>query len=74
MEISPEGKVVSHRIAKTAIRSCHRLTYTNVNRMLEEGDEALIEKIPGYHLGFAPNAGISADHAQAALPEGQHRF
>ena len=44
MEISPEGKVVSHRIAKTAIRSCHRLTYANVNRMLEEGDEALIEK------------------------------
>lgn len=36
--------MVSHRIAKTAIRSCHRLTYTNVNRMLEEGDEALIEK------------------------------
>lgn len=42
MEITPEGRVVSHRIGKTAIKSCHRLTYGQVNRMLEENDQELI--------------------------------
>ncbi len=44
MEITPAGKVISHRIVKSAIRSCHRLTYPQVNRMLEENDEALIRQ------------------------------
>ena len=44
MEVTPEGKVVSHRVVKTAIKSCHRLTYPEVNRMLEDNDAALIAK------------------------------
>lgn len=41
MEIDKKGKVVSHRIAKTAIRSCHRMTYANVNKILA-GDGKVI--------------------------------
>jgi ribonuclease R len=43
MEIDPSGKVVDHRIAETVISSKHRMTYDDVNRMLE-GDSELCEK------------------------------
>jgi len=44
MEINPEGHVASHRIVETAIRSRHRMTYKNVNRMLEDKDAEVIKK------------------------------
>ena len=40
MQISPEGEVVSYRIFKSVIRSCERLVYEDINKLLE-GDEEL---------------------------------
>lgn len=43
MEVTPDGRVVDHRLAETVIRSRHRMAYTDVNAILA-GDEALSEK------------------------------
>lgn len=43
MEIDKSGQVISHRISKSVIRSCHRMTYTDVAKILE-GDTELCEK------------------------------
>ena len=42
MELDPAGKVVSHRLAETVIRTRYRMTYENVNAMFD-GDKALLE-------------------------------
>ncbi len=44
MTIGPDGEVIDHRIAESVIRSCHRMTYSDVNRIIEENDPALSEK------------------------------
>ena len=43
MELDATGRVISHRIGETVIRSAHRMTYEDVNKMFA-GDEALIGK------------------------------
>ena len=43
MKIDPSGNVLSHKIKKTAIRSAHRMTYNDVNKILS-GDTKLCEK------------------------------
>ncbi|OQA71741.1 MAG: Ribonuclease R [Firmicutes bacterium ADurb.Bin248] len=43
MRLDAEGKPVSHRMADTVIRSAHRMTYDDVNAMLD-GDASLCEK------------------------------
>lgn len=43
MEIDGDGKIVSHRLVKSVIHSCERLTYNNVNRLLD-GDTRLRER------------------------------
>ena len=43
MELDPAGKVVSHRLAETVIRTRYRMTYEDVNAMFD-GDKALLEK------------------------------
>ncbi|NCB31291.1 MAG: ribonuclease R, partial [Clostridia bacterium] len=40
MELDGAGKVIDHRIAETVIRTCHRMTYEDVNAMFS-GDETL---------------------------------
>lgn len=40
MEIDPEGNVVQHRIHPSVMKSTARMTYTNVNKILEAHDEA----------------------------------
>lgn len=40
MQIGPEGEVISYRIFKSVIRSCERLVYEDINKLLE-GDEEL---------------------------------
>lgn len=42
MELDPAGKVVSHRLAETVIRTRYRMTYEDVNAMFD-GDKALLE-------------------------------
>ena len=44
MEIDHKGKVLSHNIFEGLIKSSHRMTYSDVNKMLEEHDEELINK------------------------------
>lgn len=43
MEISKQGKIVSHRLAKSVIKTCHRMTYDSVNAMFA-GDENELKK------------------------------
>ncbi|KRN94397.1 ribonuclease R [Pediococcus stilesii] len=44
MEITPEGKVVSHKIYPSVIESNARMTYNNVNKILESKDEKTMER------------------------------
>ncbi len=44
MEITPAGKVVSHDIYQSVIRSHGRLTYNNVNKMITDKDPVLREQ------------------------------
>ncbi|MBR5377372.1 MAG: ribonuclease R [Lachnospiraceae bacterium] len=44
MIIDSEGTVVDHRIEESVIRSCHRMTYSDVNRIIEEKEPVLCEK------------------------------
>lgn len=44
MEISGDGTVVNHRLVKSVIRSAERMTYNNVNSILEDSDETLSKK------------------------------
>lgn len=41
MRIDKKGKVVKHEIAESVIRVTHRMTYHNVNEILEHGSRAL---------------------------------
>ncbi len=44
MEISPAGDMVGHQISKSVIRSTHRMTYSDVNKILMDKDEELRKK------------------------------
>lgn len=44
MEIDRRGKVVDYEIFPSVIRSYRRMTYTDVNRILEDKDPAALEK------------------------------
>lgn len=50
MDIDSKGNVISHEIVETVIRSDKRMTYTNVNKIIEEQDQELIEE----YKDFAP--------------------
>lgn len=43
MEIDEEGNVVNHRLSQSVIRSCRRMTYNNVAKILD-GDPELTEE------------------------------
>ncbi|TFE03853.1 ribonuclease R [Jeotgalibacillus salarius] len=44
MEIDQNGGVIKHEIFQSVIRTNERMTYTDVNKILVDEDEALIEK------------------------------
>lgn len=46
MEITPEGKIVRHQIYPSVIESNARMTYNNVNKILESKDEKTMDR---YH-------------------------
>jgi len=48
MRIDREGNVMSHRVCESVIYSQERMTYKNVNRLLE-GDETLIARYSAIH-------------------------
>ena len=44
MDIDENGNVVSHRIAETVVCVDRRMTYTNVAKILEDHDAAVIQE------------------------------
>lgn len=44
MKIDEKGKILDHQIAESVICSNRRMTYTDVKKILEDGDEAVREK------------------------------
>lgn len=44
MEITADGEVVNHEIFQSVIKTVERMTYTDVNKILEDQDEELIAK------------------------------
>lgn len=44
MQIDTDGKVVSHEIVETVIRVDRRMSYTNVNKILEEQDTEVMKE------------------------------
>ncbi|MBU8880908.1 ribonuclease R [Bacillus sp. FJAT-29790] len=44
MEIAPGGEVVSHEIFQSVIKTTERMTYTDVNKILEDKDEELLQR------------------------------
>lgn len=40
MIITPQGKIIEHQIAETVINVNERMSYTSVNKIIEENDEA----------------------------------
>lgn len=44
MEISPGGEVVSHEIFQSVIKTTERMTYSDVNKILEDQDEELMKR------------------------------
>lgn len=45
MEINGQGKVVKHKLTPTIIRSSYRMTYDDVNAMID-GDQATLDEYP----------------------------
>jgi len=44
MQIDKTGKLISHEIGESVINSVHRMTYSDVNKILEDKDSKLIQK------------------------------
>ena len=44
MEINPNGEVVDHKIFPSVIRSYARMTYNNVNKILQDDDQELLKR------------------------------
>ena len=44
MEIDMNGNLVSHQLYRSVINSVHRMTYSDVNRILEDGDKTLTKQ------------------------------
>lgn len=60
MEVNRNGEVTSHKIEKTVIRSKERLTYNNVNRILEQSDEELTAR----YIRIVPTLKLMAELAE----------
>ncbi|WP_318507488.1 ribonuclease R [Bacillus sp. T3] len=44
MEITPDGEVVNHEIFQSVIKTTERMTYSDVNKILTDKDEALLKR------------------------------
>lgn len=44
MTISKKGEIIDHRFAQTLIHSNHKMTYSDVNKIITDHDESLIRK------------------------------
>lgn len=62
MVLSPEGDVLDHRFARSVINSKHRMVYTEVNEVLEAGED----NIPEALLAYKPHYSLIKDMAELA--------
>lgn len=60
MEIDRNGGIISHKLSKSVIRSAERMTYTDVTRLIEGGDEKLDKK----YAYIIPDLKMMAELAQ----------
>lgn len=74
MEFTPKGVQVSRRLAKTAIRSKHRMTYKDVNRILEERDAKLLIKYQDIIEPLQDMAALAAILRRARFKSGSIDF
>lgn len=52
MELDDQGNVLDHKIAETVIHVDRRMTYTAVNAIVTDGDEAVMAEYEGFVLMF----------------------
>ncbi len=52
MEIDPKGNVISSEVYKSVIRVTERMTYTNVNRIINNEDEEVLKRYSKYIENF----------------------
>mgnify|MGYP000509415125 CR=1 FL=1 len=68
MDIDEKGRVIGHRIAETVINVDRRMSYTNVQKILDRSDEAVVQEyqdfIPMFEL-MQELAGILRDKRMA---------
>lgn len=62
MTISSTGAVLDHHIARSVINSKHRMVYTEVNDVLEAGEE----NIPEALMAYKPHFGLIKDMVELA--------
>ena len=48
MELDAQGNVLDHKIAETVIHVDRRMTYTAVNAIVTDGDEAVMAEYEGF--------------------------
>lgn len=48
MDIDPQGRVIGHEIAETVVRVDRRMTYTAVNAIVTDRDEAVMAEYEGF--------------------------
>ncbi|UOQ94320.1 ribonuclease R [Halobacillus shinanisalinarum] len=60
MEINDRGDVVGHEIFQSVIKTNERMTYRDVNSILEDNDEALIERYKDLVPMFREMEGLAA--------------
>jgi ribonuclease R len=59
MEIDKSGKLVSHSINKSIINSVHRMTYSDVNSILEDKDKKLIAEYKDIYKSLIMMQGLA---------------
>ncbi|WP_429803944.1 ribonuclease R [Cytobacillus horneckiae] len=69
MEITSEGEVVNHEIFQSVIKTTERMTYSDVNKILEDKDEELIER----YKALVPMFQLMEELAQVLRTKRMHR-
>ena len=74
MDIDEKGKVIGHQIAETVIRVDRRMTYTNVHKILQKSDEAVMEEYKDFVNWFELMQELSAILKQRRMSRGSIDF
>ncbi len=74
MEINPQGEVVNHEIFQSVIKTTERMTYSDVNKILDEKDEELIKRYKPLVEFFEGMAELAAILRQKRMNRGAIDF